>query len=140
MYPELVLVFCNLQMFRQKALYFHWNVTGSSFYQLHLLFERVYNEVAPYEDRLAEHIRGYGRAPGLYSAYLQLSSLQEVQTVPAAPDMVANLQQDISLVRRDLDLAIKKATSLSKQGTVNLLGELAETFDVVSYLLTSQIA
>jgi len=41
----------------------HWNVRGSEFYQCHLLFERVYNEVAELIDTHIEKLRACGYNP-----------------------------------------------------------------------------
>jgi|LauGreDrversion4_2_1035121.scaffolds.fasta_scaffold55107_1 starvation-inducible DNA-binding protein len=38
----------------------HWNVTGKDFYQLHLLFERIYGTLSGQLDGLAEQARGCG--------------------------------------------------------------------------------
>ena len=37
----------------------HWQVKGSNFYQLHLLYERIYNSLSSEIDGLAEKIVGY---------------------------------------------------------------------------------
>jgi starvation-inducible DNA-binding protein len=41
----------------------HWNVRGSSFYEAHLLFERVYKELAEFQDGLSESLRTFGYSP-----------------------------------------------------------------------------
>ena len=37
---------------------FHWQVSGENFYSNHLLFERLYNEIAKNSDEIAEKIVG----------------------------------------------------------------------------------
>jgi hypothetical protein len=41
----------------------HWNVRGSNFYEAHLLFERVYNELSELQDGLTESLRSFGYSP-----------------------------------------------------------------------------
>lgn len=41
----------------------HWNVRGSNFYEAHLLFERVYNELGDLQDGLVETLRSFGYSP-----------------------------------------------------------------------------
>ena len=41
----------NLELLSQQA---HWNIKGDNFYQLHLMFERIYREVSGLIDQLAE--------------------------------------------------------------------------------------
>ena len=38
----------------------HWNVRGSSFYEAHLLFDRIYNELGEFQDGLSETLRCFG--------------------------------------------------------------------------------
>lgn len=41
----------------------HWNVRGNNFYEAHLLFERIYNELAEFQDGLSESLRSFGYNP-----------------------------------------------------------------------------
>ena len=41
----------------------HWQVSGATFYQLHLLFDKHYNEQVELMDRLAERISSLGAVP-----------------------------------------------------------------------------
>ncbi|MGC1396559.1 MAG: Dps family protein, partial [Coleofasciculaceae cyanobacterium] len=68
-----------------KTHNFHWNVTGPMFQTLHLMFETQYNELALAVDLIAERIRALGfPAPGTYSDYAKLSSIEETSGVPKA--------------------------------------------------------
>src|SRR6056297_1933959 len=68
---------------------FHWNVMGPQFRELHLMFEEHYTELATAVDEIAERIRTLGVvAPGTYKAFAELSSIEEVDGVPAASEMI----------------------------------------------------
>lgn len=41
----------------------HWTVRGQDFYQYHLLFERVYNELGELLDTMIEQLRALGHNP-----------------------------------------------------------------------------
>src|SRR5215204_3201047 len=72
-----------------KTHNFHWNVTGPMFQTLHLMFETQYNELALAVDQIAERIRSIGfPAPGTYSAFSSLSSIEEDEGVPTADEMI----------------------------------------------------
>jgi starvation-inducible DNA-binding protein len=50
----------------------HWNVVGGSFYPLHLLFQKQYEEMAEAVDEIAERIRSLGgMAEGTFSSFLK---------------------------------------------------------------------
>ncbi|MCG5512485.1 Dps family protein [Ectothiorhodospira shaposhnikovii] len=68
---------------------FHWNVVGPQFRDLHLMFEEHYTELATAVDDIAERIRALDvPAPGTYKEFARLSSIQEVEGVPPAKEMV----------------------------------------------------
>ncbi len=90
---------------------FHWNVTGPQFRELHLMFEEHYTELATAVDEIAERIRTLGvAAPGTYKAFAQLSSIEEVEGVPDAKEMVSLLtkghEQVVKTCREALGHAI----------------------------------
>src|SRR6266567_7119394 len=71
-----------------KTHNFHWNVTGPMFQTLHLMFEAQYNELALAVDLIAERIRALGfPAPATYREFQRLSTIKEVDGVPAATAM-----------------------------------------------------
>ena len=47
--------FASEYAFALKSQNFHWNVEGNDFYELHLLFERIYDEVYGSIDNFAEN-------------------------------------------------------------------------------------
>src|SRR5687767_8122209 len=68
---------------------FHWNVEGPMFNTLHLMFMTQYSELWTALDAIAERIRSLGHpAPGTYKAFGALSSIDEVDGVPEAMEMV----------------------------------------------------
>ncbi len=71
---------------------FHWNVTGPQFNSLHLMFMAQYTEQWAALDLIAERIRALGHpAPGTYKQFAKLTSIEDVEGVPPAEDMVRHL-------------------------------------------------
>lgn len=136
-YTSLYKLFCTLQVYKQQLHGFHWNATGDSFYQIHLLFDRVYTSIVDLEDRLAEHIRGYGYTPSRYSEYLATSSIKESDCNIDVSNMLALAIEDLGLIRNDLKVANEEASKAKRYGTLNMLGDIDETFDSIFFLLAS---
>jgi starvation-inducible DNA-binding protein len=68
---------------------FHWNVKGPMFNSLHQMFMVQYTEQWNALDVIAERIRALGHpAPGTYSEFAKLASIEAPEGVPAAMDMV----------------------------------------------------
>ncbi|MCG9733763.1 DNA starvation/stationary phase protection protein [Pseudoalteromonas shioyasakiensis] len=89
---------------------FHWNVIGPQFRELHLMFEEQYNALAIAVDDIAKRIRTLGEvALGTYKAFVDLSSVSEVDGVPSAEQMVSILvrshEQVVKTCRDVLKLA-----------------------------------
>lgn len=50
----------SIHIYHQTQLV-HWNLMGGKFYQIHLLTERIYQEMEEGNDTIAEHIRSLDR-------------------------------------------------------------------------------
>ena len=89
-----------------KTHNYHWNVTGPQFNTLHLMFEEQYTELATAVDEIAERIRALGEpAPGSYTAFAKLTSIEEEEQVPDAETMIRQLvigQETIVRTAREL--------------------------------------
>lgn len=80
-----------------KTQNFHWNVVGSDFFELHLLFEKQYEEMQDAVDVIAEHIRTMDTfTPSSFKEFLELTKIEEStgDTPPNAKKMVETLHND----------------------------------------------
>ncbi|WIO75271.1 Dps family protein [Porticoccaceae bacterium LTM1] len=117
---------------------FHWNVTGPHFRDLHLLFEEQYTELATAVDEIAERIRTLGYpAPGTYKQYVALSSIQEIDGIPAAFDMVRHLAEANEAVVRSCRVVITVAQEANDESTAALLGDRMRLHEKNAWLLRS---
>ncbi len=100
---------------------YHWNVTGSMFQTLHVMFEEQYLELARAVDLLAERVRALGHlAPGSYREFLRLSSVTESEEVPASgEEMIHSLIEGheavIRSARRILPIAFESDDEVSAE-------------------------
>lgn len=100
----------NYSLFYQNTRGYHWNIKGEKFFELHLKFEELYNNLLLKIDEIAERILTLGAAPEhRYSAYQQLSEIRESAEVSDGVKAVENILNSfrtiISLQRELLDLA-----------------------------------
>ena len=117
---------------------FHWNVKGPMFQTLHLMFEVQYNELWLALDAIAERIRALGfAAPGTYSQYAKLSSIQETQGVPEAKEMIRILvsgQEAVSRTARKIFPVVDKS---SDEPTADLLTQRMQVHEKTAWMLRS---
>ena len=119
---------------------FHWNVTGPRFRELHLMFEEHYTELATAVDDIAERIRTLDiAAPGTYRAFAELSSIQEVEGVPNAEEMVILLMQAHEQVVRTCREALVPANEASDESSVALISDRMRIHEKTAWMLRAMI-
>lgn len=68
----------NYSVFYQNVRGYHWNIKGDKFFELHVKFEELYNELIIKIDDIAERILTLGKAPNhRYSDYIMISEIKE---------------------------------------------------------------
>lgn len=115
---------------------FHWNVTGPQFRELHLMFEEHYTELATAVDEIAERIRTLGMAaPGTYEAFSKYSSIEEVEGVPTAMDMVSILNQGHEQVVRTGRDVLAIAKEVDDESTSALVSDRMRVHEKTAWML-----
>lgn len=121
-----------------KTHYFHWNVTGPMFQTLHLMFETQYTELALAVDLIAERIRALGfPAPGTYSEFARLSSIDETSGVPKAEEMIRLLIEGQEAVVRTARSIFPAADQVSDEPTADLLTQRMQVHEKTAWMLRS---
>lgn len=115
---------------------FHWNVTGPQFRELHLMFEEHYNELALAVDAIAERIRTLGVvAPGTYKSFAALSSIKEVEGVPAAKEMVDILTQGHEKVVKTCRKVLSLAQKADDESSAALISDRMRIHEKTAWML-----
>lgn len=119
---------------------FHWNVTGPQFRELHLMFEEHYKELAVAVDDIAERIRTLGiHAPGTYKQLAQLSSIKEIEVIPAASEMVELLTKGHEHVVKTCREALKTAQDANDESSVALVSDRMRIHEKTAWMLRAMI-
>ncbi len=121
-----------------KTHNFHWNVTGPMFTTLHTLFETQYTELALAVDEIAERIRSLGEyAPGSYTVFSQLSSIEEENGHPKAEEMIKQLVSDQETLVKIAREIISTAESVEDQASADLATRRIEIHEKNAWMLRS---
>ncbi len=107
---KLNVLLANYSIFYQNTRGFHWNIKGEKFFELHLKFEELYNDLLLKIDEVAERILTLGHTPEHnYSKYAKLADIQESKKVSdglvAVQHILDSLKAVIILQRELLTLA-----------------------------------
>src|SRR3989338_5642917 len=124
-----------------KTHNFHWNVTGTMFNTLHLMFEQEYNELALAVDLIAERIRALGfPAPASYSEFSKLSSIREENSVPPAEEMIKLLVHGNEAVVKTARAIFPMAERANDESTCDLLTQRMQVHEKTAWMLRSMIS
>jgi starvation-inducible DNA-binding protein len=124
-----------------KTHKFHWNVTGPMFQTLHLMFEAQYTELALAVDLIAERIRALDvLAPGSYSEFAQLSSIEEDTGTPNAQEMIQKLMEGQESVVRTARSLYPAVNAASDEPTADLLTQRIQIHEKNAWMLRSLLA
>lgn len=120
---------------------FHWNVTGPMFQTLHLLFETQYTELWTAIDVIAERIRALGEpVPATYKSFAELASIEEVQGVPKALEMIAVLVRGHEAVIRTARSVASLADDADDEVTEDLMTQRLTVHEKTAWMLRSLLA
>jgi starvation-inducible DNA-binding protein len=101
----------------------HWQVSGNTFYQLHLLFDKHYEEQAELVDQIAERIQMLG---GL--SYAMAADVAENTNIPRPPKgreevpvQISRLLTAHEIILQGARAAARKAAEMGDDGTNDLM-------------------
>ncbi|MBL8267947.1 MAG: DNA starvation/stationary phase protection protein, partial [Steroidobacter sp.] len=121
-----------------KTHNFHWNVEGPMFNTLHLMFMEQYTELWNALDAIAERIRSLGYpAPGTYSQFAKLTSIEETEGVPDALEMVRLLVAGHEAVARTARATFPAAEKGGDESTADLLTQRLQVHEKTAWMLRS---
>ena len=136
---SLKIVLASNYYFVVKAQFFHWNVEGPDFAQLHEFFGNIYEEVYGNTiDRCAEFIRVLDDyAPGSFERFGELSIIQGQIKVPRAKLMLEELLQDTDKILPLLNTTFQEAAAEQQEGIANFIAERIDAMGKHRWMLRS---
>jgi starvation-inducible DNA-binding protein len=129
------------QVLFTKTKYYHGNVEGENFYQLHEFFDAQAEQLEEAIDQVAERTRALGHyAVGSLRDFLSLPRLLETKDDGGeAASMVQNLLFDHETTIRQLRNDIAATAGYGDAGTSNFLTGLLETHEKMAWMLRAHL-
>lgn len=120
----------------------HWQVSGSTFYQLHLLFDKHFQEQSDLVDQIAERIQALG---GL--SYAMAADVAENTNVPRPPKgreavgvQISRLLTAHEIILQGARAAARKATETGDDGTNDLfVSQIIRTNEMQVWFLAEHV-
>jgi starvation-inducible DNA-binding protein len=121
-----------------KVHSFHWNVEGSNFPQYHGFLGDLYDSIFDQTDDIAEKIRMLGAyAPTGISRMMELSDIEEAETIPEPLQMFAQLVADNDRFIIHLRAGIAAADQAGEPAIGNFLQDLLDKHQKHAWMLKS---
>ena len=132
--------FASEYAFALKAQNFHWNTEGPLFYQHHLLFERIYDEVYGVVDKFAEELRALQiYAPASLSKFSMLTKVEDENAVPEFQDMLRELLADSDKMAQMFKIVFTMAEQSGDHGLSNFFADRQDAHKKHSWFLRASL-
>jgi len=132
--------FASEYAFAIKAQNFHWNCEGPLFYQLHLLFERIYEEVYGSIDTFAEQIRALQvYTPASLQKFSMLTAVDDENEVPPFEVMLRELLADSDKMAEIFRITFDMAEANGDHGLSNFLADRQDAHKKHSWMLRASL-
>ncbi len=114
----------NYQLFYMNVRGFHWNIKGEKFFELHLKFEELYDDLILKIDEIAERILTLGETPvHSYTDYLSASVIKEAKNVTdgrVCVESIVNSFKELLIKQRNL---LELSDEANDEGTNALMSD-----------------
>jgi starvation-inducible DNA-binding protein len=138
---DLKILLATQYAFVIKAQFFHWNVEGPDFGQLHKQFGKIYEEVYDNSiDQTAEFIRILDDyTPGSFERFAELSQISGQTKIPRARLMITELLADSQTMIDLLNRCFDSAESEDQQGVADFIAGRIDAMGKHSWMLRSYL-
>ncbi len=114
----------NYSIFYQNVRGMHWNIKGDKFFELHVKFEELYNDLILKIDELAERVLTLGFAPEhRYSEYLKNSDIREVKNTSDGMKDVEEILNSLQIIILKQRHILELSDEIGDEGTNALMSD-----------------
>lgn len=114
----------NYSLFYQNVRGYHWNIKGEKFFELHVKFEELYNDLLLKIDEIAERILTLSHAPEhQYSEYNRITEIKESKEVSDGFRAVENILDSFSILIQKQRAVLNQSAELDDEGTNALMSD-----------------
>jgi starvation-inducible DNA-binding protein len=137
---ELNRLLANYQVYYQNLRNYHWNITGRHFFDLHAIFENLYNEAKVNIDEIAERVLTLRMKPmSTLADYLEHANVKELSTDDTV-EMVQSILSDHKKLISNMRDVLEIAGKAGDEGTVDLVGSFLASVEKNSWMLDAWLA
>lgn len=114
----------NYSVFYQNTRGYHWNITGDKFFELHLKFEELYNELFEKIDEVAERVLTLGHNPDhKFTEYMKISEIKESKEVSDGDKAVQEILEAFKILLKKQRKLLVLSGDIDDEGTNALMSD-----------------
>ncbi len=135
---QLNALLANYSVFYQNVRAYHWNIKGDNFFELHVKFEELYNDLIFKIDEIAERILTLGFKPEhRYSMYQNVSQIKEKLDVTIGKDGMQDVLSSIQTILILQRLILSLAGEAKDEGTQSLMSDYIKEQEKLVWMYSS---
>lgn len=114
----------NYQVLYMNTRGYHWNIKGEKFFELHLKFEELYNDLVIKVDEIAERVLTLGATPlHSFSEYLKVSKIKETQNLTEGKSIISQLLRSLETLLNKQREILSLSSEIDDEGTNALMSD-----------------
>ncbi len=114
----------NYSIFYMNTRGFHWNIAGEKFFELHVKFEELYNNLVLKIDEVAERVLTLGFHPmHAYTDYIDASDILSIKNVSDGKIAVQCILDSFTVLITKQRSLLELATKANDEGTNALMSD-----------------
>ncbi|HHQ4452067.1 MULTISPECIES: Dps family protein [Aeromonas] len=138
---ELNKLLASYQILYMNVRGFHWNIRGNQFFELHLKFEEIYNDLVLKVDALAERILTLDGVPmHSFSDYLKVSAIPEQKGLHDGRACVESLLDSFRELLVAQRRILGQAAEAGDEGTASILSDYVQQQEKLVWMLRAYLA
>lgn len=130
----------NYSVFYQNVRGYHWNIKGEKFFELHLKFEELYNDLLLKIDEIAERILTLGSAPDhRFSGYFQVAQIPESAHVSNGTKAVKEIVEAFKVIIVQQRVLLDLSAQTGDEGTNALMSDYIREQEKLVWMYSSYL-
>ena len=131
----------NYSIFYQNTRGYHWNIKGDKFFELHLKFEELYNDLFVKIDEIAERILTLGHTPNhKFSEYLETSSILESNEVTNGSKAIEEILSVFKTLLTKQRVILNLSAEINDEGTNAQMSDYIREQEKLVWMYSAYVA
>ncbi len=131
----------NYSVFYQNARGYHWNIQGEKFFELHLKFEELYNDLFLKIDEVAERILTLGHRPEYrFSSYLSEAAIPESKEVSDGKTAIEEILTAFKTLLTKQREILRLAAETEDEGTNALMSDYIRAQEKLVWMYSAYLS